>query len=453
MKKSMTSGNPLSLILQFTIPLLLGNLFQQTYNLVDAAIVGQTLGADALAAVGSTSSVQFLVLGLCMGICAGFAIPIAQRFGAEDIPGLKQYEFLGTVLLVILGSIVTIVTVALCSFILMLLQVPQEIFQDAYWYLVVIFMGIPFTLLYNYLSGILRSIGDSKTPFYFLALSATLNIGLDFYCIVNLGWGVAGAAIATVISQAISGILCFLLILKKFEILKFHRQDCHYNGQMVKQLLLMGIPMGLQFSITAIGSMMMQSANNSLGTLYVSAITAGMKIKQLMMCPFDALGTAVSTFVSQNVGARKMDRIYQGIKTGLLVGIIYSVFATSVLWLFGRQLSMLFISASMNDVLDASYLYLSRMGTCWAVLCVLIIARMAEQGIGYATRGLFAGVVEMICRSVVAIVFVPIFAFHAITWCDQVAWIGGAIYIVPMLMITLKHLDAKLKNEKAAMEL
>ena len=448
MKGSMVQGNPLKLILRFSLPLLLGNLFQQTYNMVDAAIVGQTLGSSALAAVGATSSVQFLVLGFCMGTCIGFGIPVAQKFGAEDYEGLRKYVFVGAVLSAIIAVVMAVLTALLCGVILDILQVPTEIFQQAYNYLFVIFIGIPCTILYNYLSSILRAIGDSKTPFLFLATSAVLNIFLDLFCIIVLKWDVAGASIATIVSQGISGLLCLWLIIKKFHILHPHKEDCHMESAIIKDLLIMGMPMGLQFSITAIGSMVMQSANNALGTIYVSGFTAGMKIKQFMMCPFDAIATAVSTFASQNYGAKKMDRVKQGIKQGTGIGVLYGVISGILMILFGRTLSMIFVSSSEAAVLDASALYLRRMGMFWWSLGILNVLRTAVQGLGYATRAVMGGVVEMVCRCIMALCFVPIFKFDAITFCDQTAWIGACIYIVPTCILTIKNIESKIKQEE-----
>lgn len=444
--RKMTSGPTLSLILRFSIPLLLGNLFQQTYNLVDAAIVGQTLGANALAAVGASSSVQFLVLGFCIGACVGFAVPIAQRFGANDLPSMRQYVFGGAVWSGIVAVVMTLATSLSCSGILHLLRVPEEIFRQAYWYLVIIFLGIPFTILYNYLSSILRAIGDSKTPFIFLALSAVLNIGLDFFCILVLKWGVAGASIATVFSQAVSGILCLLLIHKRFEVLHLHKEDMTLNRQINHNLLVMGLPMGLQYSITAIGSMVMQGANNSLGTVYVSGFTAGMKIKQFMMCPFDALATAVSTFASQNYGAGEAERIRKGILEGVLVGVTYGVLSGLLLIFFGRPMSMIFMDGGNAAALNASALYLRRMGMFWWALGILNVMRMATQGLGYAGRAVFSGVFETICRMAVALIFVPMYGYDAITFTDQAAWIGASLYIIPTCLWCIRQITRKLNQ-------
>lgn len=445
MSKSMTEGNPLKLILLFTIPLLLGNLFQQFYNIVDTAIVGQTLGSSALASVGASSSVQFLVLGFCMGTCQGFAIPVAQRFGAKDYDNMQKYIYNGAIWTTIIAVIVTLLSVLLCPTILHILQVNDEIYANAYAYLVVIFIGIPCTLLYNYLSALLRSVGDSKTPFYFLAFSAILNIFLDLFCILVLHWGCAGAAIATIVSQGISGLLCLNTISRKVKVLHIAKENRKYNCEITNRLLINGLPMGLQFSITAIGSMVMQSANNSLGTTYVSAFTAGLKIKQLMMCPFDALGVATSTFLSQNYGALKADRIKTGSKTGILLGIGYGIIAGLIMIVFGRVMCMLFVSASESAVLDAAALYLARMGYFYPVVGALIVCRMSVQGLGYSGRAVVGGILEMLARSLVATIFVPLYGYNTITFTDQAAWVAALIYLIPVIIITINHITKQIQ--------
>lgn len=441
MTKSLTEGSPLRLILNFALPLLLGNLFQQTYNMVDAAIVGQTLGADALAGVGASSSVQFLVLGFCIGIACGFAIPVAQSFGAGDMSRMRRYIWHSVVLTAGFAAVLTAVCVLLCTAILHLLQTPDSIFSMAYQYLLIIFIGIPCTLLYNLCSSILRAVGDSRTPFYFLAFSAFLNIGLDFFCIMVLGWGVAGAAIATIFSQGLSGILCVVLIFRRFRVLIPSKKERILDRQITRESLGMGIPMGLQYSITAIGSMVMQSANNSLGSVYVSGFTAGMKIKQFTMCPFDALATAVSTFCSQNLGAGHTDRIRRGIRIGLVSSVLYGVGIGAVMILFGRTLSLLFVSAKYGSVLDASARYLLCMGYFYWVLGILIVARGTTQGLGYSNRAILSGVTEMIARCVVSFGFVPFFGYWAICFADQAAWVAASCYIVPTLFICVRKCE------------
>ena len=300
---AMTEGSITRNLVSFAMPLLLGNLFQQTYNIADAAIVGQTLGSDALAAVGTSSSVQLMVLGFCQGLAAGFGVPVATAFGAGDETRMRKLTFNGGILTAIWAVVLCITTYLLCPMVISVLKTPSDIAVDSEIYLRIIFLGIPFTLLYNFLSAVLRAIGDSRTPFYFLAFSSVLNIFLDFFCILVLKWGVGGAAIATIFSQGFSGVLCLVLIRQKFEILWIRKEERKFQRDYASQLMKQGVPMGLNMSITAIGSMVMQMANNALGTVYVSAFAAGLKIKQFTMCPFDAIAATISTFVSQNYWA------------------------------------------------------------------------------------------------------------------------------------------------------
>ena len=430
----MTEGKPLTLILRFAFPLLLGNLFQQTYNMVDAAIVGQTLGADALGSVGASTSVQFLVIGFCIGICAGFSIPVAQTFGAKKYENLRKYIYHAILLTVLFGAILTVGCV---------LRTPAELYTDAYLYLFIIFLGIPFNLTYNLCSSILRAVGDGRTPFLFLAFSATLNIALDFLCIMGFHWGTAGAAIATVFSQGLSGVLCIIFMRKKHPFLTVTKKEKHWDGHFAKILCAMGLPMGLQYSITAIGSMVMQSANNSLGAIYVSGYAAGMKIKQLAMCPFDALATGVSTFVGQNYGANQIDRVRKGVRQGVWAGIIYGIAIGVVLIFFGRPMSLLFVNAEYTQMLDASGQYLRALGFFYWVLGILNVCRMSVQALGFSIRAVFSGVLEMIARTAVSFALVPYFGFNAICIADQCAWASAAIYISITLRWCLKKIETR----------
>ena len=419
MTKNMTEGHPLKLIMMFALPLLLGNIFQQTYNIVDTAIVGQTLGANALAAVGSTTSVQFLVLGFCIGICCGFGIPIAQSFGGNNLSKMRDFIYHSIILTIIIGAILTVGCCLLCMTIIHILQIPQEIASRSYIYLLIIFIGLPCTLLYNLCSSILRAVGDSRTPFLFLAFSACLNIVLDLFCIIILKLDVAGAALATIVSQGISGILCLILIKKRFTVLHIEKENKVIKSSIVKNLLGMGLPMGLQYSITAIGSMVMQGANNSLGA------------------------TAASTFASQNYGAKKYDRIKKGVIQTVVVGIIYGVIVGILLILFGRIFSMLFISSKYSAVLDASAKYITYMGYFYWVLSILNVCRQTTQGIGYSGLAIFSGVIEMIARCFVSLVFVPIAGYTAICCADQTAWIVAALYCV----FTFSYCFKKIQEE------
>lgn len=448
MTGSMTEGKPLSLIFRFALPLLIGNILQQTYNIIDAAIVGRILGADSLAAVGASSSVQFLVLGFCMGICCGFCIPLAQAFGAGDMKKLRSYIFHGYVLTAAAAVIITGICAVLCPNILRLLSTPDDIFDNAYIYLLIIFLGIPFSLLYNYLSAVLRAVGDSRTPFIFLALSTVLNIALDLAFIILFKWGCAGASAATITAQAVSGICCFVFIRKKKPELCTEKDDRVLSSKALGTMVTMGIPMGLQYSITAIGSMVMQSANNSLGSIYVSGFTAGMRIKQFAMCPFDAIATAVSVFAGQNLGAGKTDRVKAGLVRGIAVAVTYGIISGLILILFGRTLSMLFIDSSETAILDASAKYLRCLGCFYWALGFLNVCRMTTQGLGYSGRAVLSGVMEMAARIAVSVFFVGTYGFTAICFADQTAWIAACIYIVPMCIHCVRKAEKKVAENK-----
>lgn len=442
MTKSMTEGRPLKLLVQFAFPLLMGNLLQQTYNIIDSAIVGRILGTQALAGVGSTSSVQFMVLGFCTGTCAGFGVPVAKCFGAGKKKEMLDTVFHAVFLTAVLAAAMMGVCTLLCPWILHLLDVPEDIYDYAYQYLAIIFLGLPFTYLYNLLSSMLRSVGDSRTPFLFLAFSTVLNIGLDLFFILVLGWGCAGAAGATVTAQAVSGILCLIFIWKRVPVLHPEKENCRLQGAEAGKLAVMGIPMGLQFSVTAIGSMVMQTANNGLGSICVSGFAAAMRIKMFAICPFEAIATGISVFCGQNLGAGKVDRIRKGILDGLAISVGYGLFAGSILILFGRDLSSIFVSREATDVLDAAAMYLKCLGFFYWSLGILNVCRLAVQGLGYPGRAVFSGVMEMIARIAVSMLFVGSFGYTAICFTDQAAWIAACLYIAPMCWLCVKQVSA-----------
>lgn len=439
----MTEGRPIGLILEFAVPLLLGNLLQQTYNIIDAAIVGRVLGADALAAVGASSSVQFLVLGFCMGICCGFGIPLAQYFGAGEKEKMRCCIYNSVLMTAGAAVIITLICAVCCPLILRALSTPEDIFSNAYMYLLIIFLGIPFTLLYNLLACILRAVGDSRTPFIFLGISTVLNIFLDLCFIIVFRLGCAGAAAATITAQAVSGILCLVYISRHFPELKISKEYRKANGKMIRQLFVMGVPMGLQYSITAIGSMVMQSANNSLGSVYISGFTAGMRIKQFALCPFDAIATAVSVFCGQNLGAGKPERIKKGIIQGAACASGYGIAAGLVLIFFGRTLTMLFIDPSETAILDASAKYVGCLGYFYWAIGILNVCRMSTQGLGFSGRAVFSGVVEMAARIIVSVFFTGRFGYTAICFADQTAWVSACLYIVPTCIYCVKRVTAK----------
>lgn len=444
MTKDMTQGSPMKLILSFAVPLLLGNLFQQFYSMVDTIIVGRFLGVKALAAVGSTGSLNFLIIGFCMGICSGFAIPIAQKFGARDEAGLRRFVANSTWLAAGFAVIMTILTVSACRFILETMKTPEDIIENAYAYIVIIFWGIPVTFLYNMLSGIIRALGDSKTPVIFLTMAAVLNIFLDLSFVIGFKMGVGGAALATVISQGISGLLCLIYVIKKFEILKIRKEEWKPNQHIMISLCSMGIPMGLQYSITAVGSVILQSAVNTLGSVAVASVTAAGKVSMFLVCPFDALGFTMATYGGQNVGAGKIDRLSAGIKAAVILGFIYSGIAFVGVLFGGRLLITLFVKASESIILSNAEKFLLINVCAYCFLALVNIIRMMIQGVGFPGFAIFAGVFEMVARTIAGFALVPLFGFQAACFANPLAWFMADIFLIPAYFHVLKKLKRNL---------
>ncbi len=447
--KEMTSGASFPLILNFTLPLLLGNLLQQTYSLMDAAIVGKYLGINALASVGASTSVVFLILGFCTGCCSGFSIPVAQKFGARDYVTMRRFISVSLKISGVMSVALAIITSLLCAFILRTMQTPENIFDGAYIYLLITFIGIPCTFYYNLLSGIIRALGDSKTPFWFLLLSAVLNIILDLFCIIVLGWGVAGAAIATVFSQGVSSVLCYIYMNRKYEILKTTPSERRFRSDIARQLLGIGVPMGLQFSITAIGSIMLQSSNNALGTACVAAFTAAMRVKMFFMCALDSLGIAMATYSGQNYGAGKPVRIWQGIKSSYVMMLVYVAAINIVIWCFAEKFALLFIDPSETEVIKDTALFLHINLSFFPLLGSLIILRYTIQGAGYTKLAMFSGVSEMVARIMVSLVVVPLFGYLGVCYGDPTAWLFANLFLTPAFIYVYRRLKLIARPEVA----
>lgn len=446
--KEMTSGPCLPLIFNFTLPLLLGNMLQQTYSLIDAAIVGKFLGINALASVGASTSVVFLILGFCNGCCGGFGIPVAQKFGARDYVSMRRLVSVSLKLAGMMSVGIALITCLLCAFILRTMQTPENIFQDAYWYLLITFIGVPCTFFYNLLSSIIRALGDSKTPFWFLLFSTILNVLLDLLCILVFHWGVAGAAIATVFSQGVSAVLCYFYMYRKFEILRMQPADKRFRPELARQLIFVGIPMGLQFSITAIGSIMLQSANNALGTACVAAFTAAMRIKMFFLCMLESLGIAMATFCGQNYGAGKPERIWTGVKVASLMMIVYVAAVAIILWGFSEKFVLLFVDPSETEIIADAALFLHISVSFFPVLGLLCILRYSIQGAGYTKLAMFSGVSEMIARILVSVVAVPLWGFWAVCFGDPTAWVFADVFLIPAFIYVYRRLRLIVARER-----
>lgn len=429
--KDMTTGNPFKHILSFSIPLFLGLVFQQFYAVVDTVIVGRVLGQSALAAVGCTGSINFCVIGFCMGICSGFSIPVAQRFGAKDFTGMRRYVANIIWACICFAILITAVVAKNTDNILTVMKTPADIYDMAYTYILVIFLGIPATILYNVLAGIIRSLGDSKTPLYFLIFSSFLNIGLDLYFMVSLHMGVRGASMATVVSQGISGILCLIYMIKKFEVLHIKKDEWAYDFHIVMMLCYVGIPMGLQYSVTAIGSLILQSSVNSLGSEIVAAVATAGKISVFCITAYDALGSAMATYAGQNVGAGKLERITDGIKFCMLFSAVYSVIIYIVIYFFAAPAVGLFVSVPSANLVTNARTFLLITAAFYITLAVVNVFRFTIQGMGFSNLALFAGVAEMIGRTLVAIALVPVWGIRGAGFASPLAWILADCFLIP----------------------
>ena len=423
--KDLTTGSPMKLILGFGIPLLFGMLFQQFYNMMDTIIVGKFLGVSALASVGATGSINFMIIGFCMGVCNGFAIPVAQRFGAKDEHGMRKFVANSVWLSIIFAVVMAVLVCVFCRQILELMNTPEDIIDGSYSYIFVIFLGIPATYMYNLLSGIMRSLGDSKTPLYLLIFSSILNIILDLLSIIVLKMGVAGAAWATVIAQAVSGFCCLGVIWKKFPILHVQREEWQPDKLCILNLCNMGIPMG-----------------------------AAVKINMFLCCPYDAMGSTMATYAGQNVGAGKFDRLKQGEKSCTLLGLVYGIAAFIFILLFGKYLALLFVDVSEEVIINQAHLFLMCNSAFYFPLALVNIFRFTIQGMGFSRLAILAGVCEMIGRTVVAFVFVPIFGYPAVCFASPVAWILADCFLVPAFFFCVRSLEkrAALEDRQAVLE-
>lgn len=443
MVKDMTNGSPSKHILGFAVPMLFGMLFQQFYNLVDTIIVGKTLGVDALAGVGATGSINFMIIGFCMGVCNGFVIPVAQCFGAKKPADLRKYVFNGYICSIVFAIVLTLASVIFCRRILIIMNTPADIIDHAYNYIVVIFIGIPTVFLYNMVSGVIRSLGDSKTPVVFLVLSSIINVVLDFFLILVCKMGVAGAGWATVTSQLISGLTCLIYMYKKYDILKGDKSERVLDRRFITNLCMNGVPMGLQYSITAIGSTILQAAVNTLGSTYVAAMTAGSKMFNFTCCPFDALGSTMATYAGQNVGAAKIKRLGQGVRSAMIIGSVYSVLSLIALYFTTDYIALLFVNASETTIIALTRQFILASACFYIPLTGVNVVRFCIQGMGFSVFAISAGILEMIGRAFAAIILIPSIGFMGACLASPIAWIAADAFLFPAFIHCAKKLNAR----------
>lgn len=447
--KDLTVGSPMKLILGFAFPMFLGLLFQQFYSLVDTMIVGKYLGVDPFAGVGSTGSLNFIVIGFCMGLCSGFSVPISQSFGAKDFPLLRKMVTNSVWLCTFFSVVITTLMLLFCRPVLTWMNTPENIFEYAYIYIFIIFAGIPCTILYNMTAAILRALGDSKSPIIFLAISSAINIGLDLLLIIVFRMGVDGAALATVVSQGVSGVISIIYIKKKFDILAMEKGDWKLERHLAGKLTGVGIPMGLQYSITGIGSVILQTAVNGLGSIYVASMTAGSKINIFLACPFDALGQTMAPYAGQNIGARKLDRVGKGLRAACIIGFIVSGLMVIVVKLFGDQLTMLFLDEKDPVIMQNSTQFLIIVSAFYCLLTLVNTVRFTIQGMGFSSLAIIAGVMEIIARGIAGMLLVPAFGYLGACYSSPLAWLLADAFLIPAFFLCKRKVARQLEVGKA----
>lgn len=455
MELDMTKGSPFKLIVKFIIPIILGNIFQQLYNVMDTVIVGQFVGVKALAAVGATGTISFLILGFMQGLTTGFTVLTSQRFGAGDEEGVKKSVGNGYFLSLIVTIIMTAVSLACMDRLLHVMQTPADIYEMSGSYIRIICWGMGFNILYNLLSSMLRAVGNSRVPLYFLIMAAVLNVVLDLVLIIVFHMGVAGAAAATIISQGVSGLLCLLYIWKKVPLLQIQR--CHLipDKWCVRNQMSIGIPMALQFSITAVGAIMVQAALNMLGSVIVAAYTVAVKVEQFVTQVLAAMGMTMATYCAQNRGTGDLNRIKQGSRIAFWMSTVYSAAVFFVLqavlpWVVG-----LFLTGDLGEVLPYVRTYITICGIFFTPLGMIFIYRNVMQGCGYGFLPMMGGVVELVCRAVVAVIAARFLSYEGVCSANASAWCLTGIFLWIANRYTMKKMEREqgmYERENAAAE-
>ena len=429
MVTNLTEGNPLKIILGFTVPLLIGNVFQQMYNIADVIIVGRTIGVEALAAVGATIPLFMVVMGATIGMTGGFAVVTGQLFGAGDMAGVRRSSAV-SIMLSVLYSILMMVLTALCIHPLLdVLNVPPEIYENAYSYIAILLYGIGAMTLYNLLASLMRALGDSKTPLYFLILASLLNIALALVFIVYFHWGVPGSAIALVISEGFSGLLCLGYIYKYFPLLHLKKEDWRFDKTFVWEHIRMGIPMAVQFAILGVGILVLQAVCNSFGSEIIAGFTSALRIEQLALQPMVSIGIAITVYTAQNYGARKLDRIRKGVRACSFSLLVFSLVAALLVYFFGENMIMLFLSDYDEAVVKAGLMYLHLTVPFYFFLSQILVYRNATQGLGIAIMPLGSGIIELVFRSTAAIVLAKYYGYEGMCYASPASWIGASVFL------------------------
>lgn len=438
MTTDFTKGKIFGKLTLFLLPILIGNVFQQLYSMVDTIIVGRTISTNALAGVGATGPISFLILGFVQGLTAGFAVRTSQFFGAQKEDQVRKSVASSLLLCLILTIFLTAISVLTARPLLELMRTPSTIIEDSWQYIIAIYWGLAATVFYNMVSNILRAVGDSRTPLYFLILASLINIGLDFLFILCFRMGVAGAGWATVLSQALAGLACLIYMFRKFPSLRLRRSDFSTNFQFCWGHLVIGLPMAFQFSITAIGVMAQQTALNDIGDTAVAAYTAASKIDQLATQPVNALGTAMATFTGQNYGAGRYDRIRKGVRAGFLIGGICALCTGAIVILLARSTVGLFMNDVTPQIEDYAFQFLFWQGTFYLALMWIFLYRNTLQGMGYSPLTMLAGVTELVMRVLAAFILAKLYGFLGVCLSNPAAWVGADLFLIPTFYLLIR---------------
>lgn len=429
MLKNMTEGEPLKLIVQFMIPLLIGNVFQQMYNIADVIIVGRTIGVNALAAVGAVTPLFMLTMVLTIGLSNGFTVVTGQRYGAQDMNGMRRSIATCLVLSIFFVLAIMLIMHLIIDPVLALMNIPLELLSDAYAYVMIIVDGLFAMMGYNLLSGIMRSLGDSKTPLYFLIVSSVVNVVLALVFIIEFGWGVPGSAFALVIAQAVSTVLCAVYIYRRFPQLHIKRNDFCLSWQELWEHLRMGLPMAVQFSVLGLGIIILQSVCNKFGSEQIAGFTTAIRVEQLALQPMISFGIAIAVFTAQNFGAHRFDRIRVAVRKCSMLLLSFSLVAAVVIFLFGEQIIGVFLDAPSPAVMEAAHLYILYTVPVYFFLSQIFVYRNACQGMGVGMIPMLSGFVELIMRSLAAVYLSEPYGYVGICLAEPISWISCAVFV------------------------
>jgi len=442
----MTEGNPIRLILAVALPLMVGNAFQQLYTVVDATVVGQVEGVSALAALGASDWFHWLYLGIIQGFAQGFTIPMAQAFGAQDHAALRKNVGNATVLAVLMGLGITLIALLSIRPVLSLMDTPMEIRPISISYLTLIFAAYPIVMAYNLTAGILRALGDGRSPLYAMIIACFVNIGLDILFVAGFGWGVEGAAIATAIAQALATLFC-LSRLKKLDFIKPARADLRLHGATCGNLMRLGLPIAAQNGVIGIGGMIVQSIANRMSVAFIAGYTSTNKLYGVLEVAALSYGYAMSTYAGQNLGARKSERIKRGVRAAALTGVITSMVIAAAMFLLGRAILSAFISGTPQESAEAigiGYEYLCLMSACLPILYILHIYRSALQGVGNTVAPMVSGIAELIMRTSAAWLLPGLIGYSGLFWAEIMAWIGADLILLPSYLRTFRRIERQL---------